>query len=120
MTDICVSPELSFSAAKYNLVTKKWSTGALPVGAGYVLLFGQTKWWASGVAAHLVFDFTQTGPSYAEPSLTLVGFRYFHAGAAWFIADGYQQTSIIAGLSVPIEPRTTSAVQAKTDALPSR
>ena len=110
-TDVCVAPDVSFNAVRYNLVTKKLSGGALPVGLGYTLLFGYSKWWASGLAVHAAANFTQAGPSFVEPSLSLTLLRYLHVGCAWNIADGATQVSLIGGVSMPVELLTTSRVQ---------
>jgi hypothetical protein len=110
-SDVCVAPDISFNAIRYNLVTKKLSGGALPVGLGYTILWGYSKWWASGLAAHAVANFTQAGPSFVEPSLSLTLFRYLRLGCAWHITDATTQVSLIGGVSVPIELLTTGHVQ---------
>ena len=114
--DLCIAPDLSFNAIRYDLVAKKLSGGALPVGIGYALLFGYSQWWASGVAVHALVDLTQAGTSYIEPSAALTIFRYLRLGAAWRITDGAVSTSLIAGFSAPVELLTAGTIQAKATA----
>lgn len=111
--DVCVGPDLSFDAVRLNLVTNQWSGGLSAVGPGYVLLFGQSRWWASGVAVHVLANLSQAAPNFIEPSASLAIFRYVHAGFAWHINGAYTQTSFLAGLSIPVDVLTTGNARAR-------
>ena len=113
---VCIVPDLSFSVYRVRLNgpdSGKADVGAVPVGAGWALLFGYDQWWASGAALHGILDFSQVGSNKLEASLTATIFRFGHAGVAYSRLDGFNQWYGVAGLSVPIDVITTGNVQQK-------
>jgi hypothetical protein len=76
----CVVPDVGLKTVNYDLQAKQWSGGITGVAAGYALLFASDKPYASGVAIHASFDFSQSTPSYFAPTFSGVVFHWFEAG----------------------------------------
>jgi hypothetical protein len=119
-TSTCLVPELSFDVAQLYLNGPRKGTlsaGAVPVGAGYALLFGYDQWWAAGPAVHAVLDFAQQGPSMIQVSAGLTFLRYGHAGVIGSRLDGFTQYGVFAGLVAPLDIVTTAAAERKAKAV---
>jgi hypothetical protein len=76
----CVMPDLVLNTVSYDLQAKQWAGGIQSAAVGYALLFASDKPYASGLAVHARFDFSQATASYFAPTFSLVGLSHFEAG----------------------------------------
>jgi hypothetical protein len=115
-TSTCLVPELSFDVSRIALNgpdAGKLQAGAVPLGAGYVLLFGYDKWYAFGPAVHAILDLSQSGSSMVQVSGTVTFARYFHGGVSYVREGDANGLFAVAGLTVPIDLVTTSMAKTK-------
>ena len=115
-TSTCLVPELSFDVSRIALNgpdAGKLQAGAVPIGAGYALLFGYDQWWASGPALHAVFDLSQAGSSMVQVTGTVTTFRYAHGGVSYVREGSLNSLFAVVGLTVPIDLVTTSMAKTK-------
>lgn len=119
-TSTCLVPELSFNVGRIRLNgpdAGKMQAGAVPVGAGYALLFGFDQWWATGPAVHAIVDFSQADSSFFQLSGMVTAFRYVHAGVVWARAGSETQWFAAAGLTLPIDVVTTAVADKRAKAV---
>ena len=119
-TSTCLVPELSLNVTRIRLNGPDQGTvdaGAVPVGAGYALLFGYDQWWAIGPAVHGIVDLSQAVPNKVEASLMLTLLRYGHVGVGWTRVGGENQLFGQLGLTLPIDVVTTAVADRKTKAV---
>ncbi len=119
-TSTCLVPQLSFNVGTVALTgpnAGKFSAGAVPVGAGYALLFGFDQWWASGPAVHAVVDLSQAQANFVQLSVMAAVFRYVHAGVVWSMLGSERTWYAAAGLTLPIDVVTTAVADRKAKAV---
>jgi hypothetical protein len=119
-TSTCLVPELSFNVGTVALTgpnAGKFSAGAVPVGAGYALLFGFDQWWASGPSAHVIVDLSQAQANFVQLSLMATVFRYVHAGVVWSMLGSERTWYAAAGLTLPIDLVTTAVADKRAKAV---
>lgn len=119
-TSTCLVPALSFDVATVALTganAGKFSAGAIPVGAGYALLFGYDQWWAAGPALHGIFDLSQAEANFVQIAGLLTFARYFHVGVLWSILGESRTLYGAAGLDVPFDLVTTKVAEKRAGAV---
>ena len=119
-TSTCLVPELSFAVTRIRLNgpdAGSLAAGAVPIGAGYALLFGYDQWWASGPAVHAVLDLSQANANFFQLSAMVTAFRYIHAGVIWSRLGGGNEWYGAAGLTVPVDVVTGSVAEQKAKAV---
>jgi hypothetical protein len=119
-TSTCLVPELSFDVVQLYVNGERKGTlsgGAVPVGAGYALLFGYDQWWTLGPAFHGVFNLAEKGTSMFQLTGGLTFLRYGHAGVVMSRSDGFNQFGVFAGLVAPIDLVTTAVADRKAKAV---
>lgn len=119
-TSTCLVPELSFNVGRIRLNgpdAGKMQAGAIPVGAGYALLFGFDKWWAAGPSVHAIVDFSQSDSTFFQLAGMVTAFRYVHAGVVWARTGNETQWYAAAGLALPIGVLTTEIQDQKAKAV---
>ena len=99
----CVVPDVGLKNINYDLKAKQWAGGITGVAAGYALLFASDKPYASGVAIHASFDFSQTVPSYFAPTFSLVAFHWFEAGYTPVFMNGQIGQQLTLGVNLNAE-----------------
>jgi hypothetical protein len=99
----CVVPDIGLQTINYDLKAKQWSGGITSVAAGYALLFASDKPYASGVAIHASFDFSQAKPSFFAPTFSLVAFHYFEAGYTPVFMNGQIGQQLTLGVNLNAE-----------------
>ena len=105
-TSTCLVPELSFDVSRVRLNgpdAGKLEAGAVPLGAGYALLFGYDQWWASGPSVHAIFDLSQLAANSFQVSGAATIARYFHVGVTYERLGGAGALFGVAGLTAPID-----------------
>ena len=115
-TSTCLVPELSFDVSRIALNgpnAGKLQAGAVPLGAGYVLLFGYDQWYAFGPAVHAILDLSQSGSSMVQVSGTVTVFRYAHGGISYVREGSANSLFAVVGLTVPIDLVTTNMAKSK-------
>jgi hypothetical protein len=116
----CLVPELSFDVLQLYINGDRKGTlsgGAVPVGAGYALLFAYDKWYTTGPAIHGVFNFAEKGTSMFQLTGGITFMRYGHAGVMLSRADGFNQLGAFVGLVAPIEVIPTALADRKAKAV---
>jgi hypothetical protein len=119
-TSTCLVPELSFDVSRIRLNgpdAGKLEAGAVPLGAGYALLFGYDQWWASGPSVHAILDLSQIGANTFQVSGAATIFRYIHAGVTYARIGGAGEWFGVAGLTAPIDLVTGAAASRKAQAV---
>lgn len=119
-TSTCLVPELSFNVGRIRLNgpdAGKMQAGAIPVGAGYALLFGFDQWWASGPSLHAIVDFSQNNSTFLQLAGMVTAFRYAHAGVVWARTGSDTQWYAAAGLALPFDVVTTAVADRKAEAV---
>jgi hypothetical protein len=119
-TSTCLVPELSFDVTRIALNgpdAGKLQAGAVPLGAGYALLFGYDTWWAAGPAVHGILDLSQSGASMVQISGTVTAFRYFHGGVSYVREGSANGLFGVLGLTVPVDLVTTLMANQKAMAV---
>ena len=120
-TSTCLVPERSFDVSRIALNghdAGKLQAGAVPIGAGYALMFGYDQWWASGPALHAVLDLSQAGSSMVQVTGTVTAFRYAHGGVSYVREGSLNSLFAVVGVTVPVDLVTTN--MAKTKAMKVR
>jgi hypothetical protein len=102
-TFTCVVPDFGLQAVNYDLKAKQWSGGITSVAAGYALLFASDKPYASGLAIHASFNFSQAAPSYFAPTFALVALHWFEAGYTPVFMNGKIGQQITLGVNLNAE-----------------
>lgn len=118
-SNICLVPELTFDVSRVALNgpdAGKLSAGAIPLGAGYSLLFGYDQWWASGPAFHAILDYQASGTSMIQASGMLTAARYFHAGFVYQRLGGEDLWFVAGGLTMPVDLVTGAIAEKKMKA----
>jgi hypothetical protein len=119
-TSTCLVPQLSFNVGTVALSgpeAGKFSAGAVPVGAGYAVLFGYDQWWASGPAVHAIVDLSQADANFLQVSLMAVAFRYAHVGVVYSMLGSERTWYAAAGLTLPVDLVTTAVAERKATAV---
>jgi hypothetical protein len=120
-TSTCLVPELSFNVSRIALNGPdqwKLGAGAVPLGAGYALLFGYDQWWASGPAVHGIVDLSQgSSPNVFQLAGMVTICRYAHAGVVWSHEGGATAWHAAVGLTLPIDVVTTTVAERKAKAV---
>jgi hypothetical protein len=109
-SNTCVMPDFGLSTVSYDLDAKKWAGGVQSIGVGYMLLFASDQPWASGIAVHGSFNFSQTEPSFFAPTVTAVLLRYFEVGATFRFMDGAIGKYLTLGANVPFDTLTGKTI----------
>jgi hypothetical protein len=112
----CLVPELTFDVSRVALNgpdAGKLSAGAVPVGAGYALLFGYDQWWASGPAVHAILDYQQSGASMIQISGMATLARYFHVGVVYERLGAQNLLFASGGLTLPVDVVTSAIAKQK-------
>lgn len=119
-TSTCLVPELTFDVTRVRLDgpdAGKMEVGAVPIGAGYALLFGYDQWWASGPSVHGVFNLSQADSNFVQITGMVTAARYVHAGVVWARMDGANAWWLAAGLTLPVDVVTTAVAGRKAEAV---
>ena len=119
-TSTCLVPQLSFDVSRIRLNGPDAGTleaGAVPIGAGYALLFAYDKWYTFGPAIHAIFDFSQADANFFQLSGMLTAFRYVHGGVVCARTGSETQWFAAAGLTLPIDLVTTAVADRKVKAV---
>ena len=117
-TSTCLVPELSFDVTRMRLNgpdAGKLEAGAVPIGAGYALLFGYDQWWASGPSVHAIFDLSQLSANSFQVSGAATLARYAHVGVTYERLGGAGAWFGVVGLTAPIDLVTSSMAAAKAE-----
>jgi hypothetical protein len=115
----CLVPELTFDVSRVALNgpdSGKLSAGAVPLGAGYALLFAYDQWYASGPAVHAILDYQQTGASMIQISGMATLARYFHVGVVYERLGAQNLLFASGGLTLPIDLVTSAIANKKMKA----
>lgn len=115
-TSTCLVPELSFDVTRMRLDgadAGKVEAGAVPIGAGYSLLFGYDQWYASGPSVHAIFDLSQLSANSFQISGAATLARYLHIGVTYERIGGSNAWFGIVGLTAPVDLVTTKMAAAK-------
>lgn len=97
-TSACVMPDFNLTTVNYDLSAKKWQTGTTSLSIGYMLLLASDKPYASGIAAHVAGQWSQSQPSYLALAPTLVLLKYFEVGVTWNLMDGGDKWYVTFGI----------------------
>ena len=117
-TSTCLVPELSFDVTRMRLNgpdAGKVEAGAVPIGAGYALLFGYDQWWASGPSVHAIFDLSQLSANSFQVSGAATVARYGHIGVTYERIGGAGAWFGVVGLNVPVDLVTSNMASAKAN-----
>jgi hypothetical protein len=119
-TSTCLVPQLSFDVTRIRLNGPDAGTleaGAVPIGAGYALLFAYDQWYTFGPAIHAIADFSQADATFFQLAGMVTAFRYAHAGVVWARTGSETQWFAAAGLTLPIDLVTTAVADRKAKAV---
>lgn len=119
-TSTCLVPELSFDVTRIRLNgpdAGSLAAGAVPVGLGYSMLFWYDQWYASGVNAHGIIDFSQKGTDFFQVSGGFTLARYFHVVAVFDRVGGGNEWWAAFGASVPVDVQPTSVADKRAKAV---
>jgi hypothetical protein len=83
---VCFGPSATVTVGQFNFATSKFSGGIVP-GIGYGATYGQSQWYATGLAAYLAFTVGKDAPNEAIPSLMLSFANYVRVGAGVSITE---------------------------------
>jgi len=112
----CVTPAAAVDAVLFDLQAKKWQGGVTNLGGGVALLFAADTPWASGISARVTGVLSQTGPSFAMPSIGVVVARYIEVAYSRRFAEGPDTDYVSLAGVVPFDLFTKATIPERAQA----